>query len=222
MKKFYLYIFLLFIIIISISYFNTFSETIYKESFNFKKKNYILLGDSILKNNNYVESGNSLEDLMYKNTNYKTICLAEDDSEIINIYSQVEKILPIYNSNLSTIFLSVGGNDLLKYYNESNLDLIDNLFIKYENLIKFIIKKFDNINIVLLDIYFPTDNSIIKYHSIINIWNTKLYNFALNSSDKIISIIKLSNILTSPSDFTCKYEPSESGSKKILQTILLY
>ena len=70
MNYFYLYIFLLLCFIVAVSYFNTYMST-YNEGFNSNKQTFILLGDSILKNDAYVSDGESVDDLLKERTNNK-------------------------------------------------------------------------------------------------------------------------------------------------------
>ena len=106
MENFYLYIFILLCFIIAVSYFNTYMSSKYTsiESFNSDKQSFVLLGDSILKNDAYVSDGKSVENLLVERTNGKTTCLAIDHSKIVDIYSQVDKIPKelIFPSEIST------------------------------------------------------------------------------------------------------------------------
>ena len=116
MKYFYLYIILLVIFIIGVSYYNTFlSSQINKEGFN-NNKSIVLLGDSILKNNTYTSNGKGVDDLLIERNNGGVYCYAEDYSKITDVYSQIDNIPPQLNSQNTTIFLSSGGNDLLTHY----------------------------------------------------------------------------------------------------------
>ena len=164
MKYFYLYIFFLLCFIITVSFFNTYKNT-YKETFNSTKQSFILLGDSILKNDIYVSDGKSVNELLKERTNDKSICLAINDSKIDDIYGQIEKIPENLNTNYTTIFLSVGGNDILTNYVDNNETIDDDknlvlkkIFSEYKSLIKSITTKLPDANIVLLDIYYP-DNT---------------------------------------------------------------
>jgi hypothetical protein len=223
MKYFYLYIFLLLCFIIAVSFFNTYKNT-YKENFNSTKQSFILLGDSILRNDTYVSDGRSVNELLKERTNDKSICLAINDSKIVDIYSQIEKIPENLNTNYTTIFLSVGGNDILSNYvnnNETNDDtnlVLIKIFSEYKSLIKSIKQKLPDANIVLLDIYYPDNIKYKQYHSIINKWNNMIYNYA---SKNKYSVLKISGVLTSSDDFTFDIEPSASGSRKLVETILL-
>lgn len=221
MNYFYLYIFLLLCFIIAVSYFNTYMST-YNEGFNSNKQSFILLGDSILKNEAYVSDGKSVDDLLKQGTNNKSICLAVDDSKIVDIYSQVDKISENLNTNYTTVFLSAGGNDILNHYveqenNSSNTSILGTMFSAYKKLIESIRNKLPNANIVLLDIYYPDNMKYKQYHSIINKWNSMVYEYARENN---YSVLKISGILTQPDDFSLGIEPSSIGSKKLVDTIL--
>jgi hypothetical protein len=215
--------------IFAVSYLNTYLNTHlnikYKESFDSGKQSFILLGDSILKNNAYVDNGKSVEELLKEGTNGKTMCLAQDNSKINNIYSQLENIPEQLNNNFTTIFLSAGGNDILFYYveqenNIKNIDILDTMFDSYKKLIESIQTKIPNASMVLLDIYYPDSLKYKKYHPLIKNWNNKIYSYAIESKNNISSVLKLSNILTKPDDFSYGIEPSSNGSKKMVDTIL--
>jgi len=217
MKYFYLYIFILSIFIIGISY----KKTI--EGFN-SDKMYVLMGDSILKNNAYVADGKSVETLI-GDRNKQIITLAEDHSKISDMFMQVNK-LPIELNNSNTyIFLSAGGNNILAHYVDQNQDATDTsilnpMFSAYKNLIKSIQTRLPNAKIVLLDIYYPDNLQYKQFHSIIKEWNEMLYEFANNKKNNIYKVIRISNYLTKKEDFSFGIEPSSSGGKKIAELIV--
>jgi len=223
MKYFYLYIFLLICFIFIVSCFNTYINT-YKESFNSDKQRFILLGDSILKNDSYVSNGQSLHFLLKERTNNKTHCYAVDDSRIIDVYNQIDKIPYNFNNSNTTLFLSVGGNDILRNCVESNANCnktdLAPMFSAYKNLVKSIQTKMHNINIVLLDIYYPNNLKYKQYHDLINEWNRMVYEYASEPKNNISSVLKISNILTKEEDFTLDIEPSAIGTKKLVDNIL--
>ena len=197
----------------------------YSESFNSNKQSFILLGDSILKNDAYVLNGKSVCNLLLERTDGKTICLARDNSTISNVYNQVEKIPRNFNSNYTTVFLSAGGNDILTHYvekeNHSNdTSVLDSMFIEYKKLIKSIQTKLPKANIVILDIYYPDNSKYKQYHQIINEWNNMIYNYASQPQNNITSVLKVSNILTKNIDFSFGIEPSNIGGEKLVETIL--
>ena len=93
MKHFYLYILLLCFIIIAVSTFTHYYKYyILREKFGNNKvdKTYILLGDSIIKNNSYVKNGKGIDDILSEKTDGNTHCYAKDDSKIVDIYSQLD------------------------------------------------------------------------------------------------------------------------------------
>ena len=222
MDYFYLKIFGLILFIIAVSYWNTYMSSKYIEQFNSDKQTFVLLGDSIFKNDAYVSDGKSVENLLVERTNGKTICLAIDHSKIVDIYSQVDKIPDNLNSNLTTIFLSAGGNDILTHYVDQENDSTDTsilgtMFAAYKKLIKSIQKKLPNANIVLLDIYYPENMTYKQYHSIINDWNKMVYEYAGKNG---LSVLKVSGVLTQPDDFSFGIEPSATGGRKLVDAIL--
>lgn len=217
---------LFFITILYILYFYIIKK-LFKEGFiNQSNKNYVLLGDSILKNDRYVSDGNSIEDLLTERVKGKKIyCLAEDNSKIVDIYSQVSKI-PIYLNNKNTyIFLSAGGNDILSHYVDRNEDITDThvlkpMFSSYKNLIKSISNRLPNARIIVFDIYYPNNITYKQFHSIIKEWNNMIYGFTNDPNNNIYSIVKISDELTNTNDFSFGIEPSSNGGKKIVDLIL--
>jgi lysophospholipase L1-like esterase len=217
MSYFYLYIFILVIFIICVSYWNT-----YCEGFNSEKQTFILLGDSIFNNDQYVSDGKSVNQLLSERTNDKTICLAKDDSRISNVYDQVKQIDPYLNSTTTTIFLSVGGNDILSQAqnNSNNTQFLSTIFDNYKSLVTFIQSQLPNAIIVLCNIYYPNNSKYKQYHPIIDQWNDMVQTFARDPKNRIQGVFKVSSILTTPEDFIYEIEPSAIGSQKIVDAIL--
>jgi hypothetical protein len=220
MNYFYLYVFILITFIIAVSLYR--ENTYMKEPFNSDKQSFVLLGDSILKNNDYVSNGKSVDQLLIERTNGKTTCLAVDHSKIVDIYSQVEMIPEELNTNGTTIFLSAGGNDILTHYVDQANDSTDTsilgaMFGSYKNLIKSIQKRMPNTTLVLLDIYYPDNLTYKKYHMIIDEWNKMVYDYASKNN---ISVLKISGVLTKSEDFSFGIEPSANGGKKLVEAIL--
>jgi hypothetical protein len=220
MKYFYLYIFFLFSFIVLMSYYNTYKV----EGFINTTKTYILLGDSIFKNNAYVSDGKNVEKLVAEK-NENSFSFAEDHSKIVDIYSQINQIPVELNSSNSLIFLSAGGNDILSHYVDQNQDITNTsvlkpLFLSYKNLVKSIQTKLPNAKIILVDIYYPDNLQYKQFHSIIKEWNSMIYDFAENPKNNIYSVIRISSHLTRPEDFSFGIEPSASGGKKIADLIV--
>ena len=218
MEYFYLYIFILASFIIIISYYNTCNSI---EGFKSNKNLYILLGDSILKNDAYVSNGNSIESLIIEsNKNIK--CYAQDHSKIVDIYYQVNNISFDFNTPNTIIFLSVGGNDILTHYVDQNQDITDirPMFASYKNLIKTIQTRLPNAKLVLLDIYYPDNLKYKQFHYIIKEWNEMIYDYASNPKNHIYGVLRISTHLTQNEDFSFGIEPSSTGGKKIADLIL--
>jgi hypothetical protein len=230
MNYFYLKIFGLILFIFAVSYWNTYCSS-FIESFSSNKisRAIVLLGDSILKNNSYVPDGkavdNILEERSLKNDkNIELYSLAENNSKIVDVYSQINKIPLSVNNKTTTIFLSSGGNDILSFYVDQHGDISDTGFLNtmlaaYKKLIKGIQTRVDLCQIVLLDIYYPTSNQFAQYKPILEEWNSLIANYARENS---LGLLQISQIVTSNDDFTLGIEPSEKGGEKIAQSILDY
>lgn len=202
-----------------------------KEGFISNQNTLILLGDSVLYNNPYVEKGKAVTDFLQNNQSankkYKKkniYCLAENDATINDIYEQLDNI-PIdanalnanaLNANI-TLFLSVGGNDILQLSptdKNTNTNILIETCHRYKKLIETIQQRFPHMRLVLLNVYYPT--TIPRYYTLIKKWNT----FLINEYD--YDVLDLTQIMTEPTDFTFNIEPSVSGGEKISEKILEY
>ena len=215
MKYFSLYIILLLCFIVGVSYYNTY----YKEPFTTADNTFILLGDSILKNDAYVSHGKSVDELIKEIIRGKSICLATDHSKIVDVYDQVAQIPNI--DQPTTIFLSIGGNDILTHYVDKESDSTDThilktMFAAYKKVVSHLRDRFPKANIVLLDIYYPENIKYRQYHLIIKEWNTMIYDYADKEN---CSVLRVSRILTTPEDFTFGIEPSAAGGKKLVEAM---
>jgi len=225
MKYFYLYVLLLFFIIISVSSFTHYYKYyVLREPFSNNDKTYVLLGDSIIKNNSYVKNGKAVDDILNEKMNGNIHCYAKDDSTIVDIYSQLDYISTDLNKGSTTIFLSVGGNDILNNYADKevsvkDIKVLNPLFTAYKKLIKSIQTKMNDSKLVLLDIYYPANIKVSQYKPILEEWNKLITDFASTNN---LQVINISNILTESTDFTLNIEPSETGGEKIANNILMY
>ncbi len=222
MQYFYLYIFLLLSFIIIVSYWTTINTTV--EPFNSNKQTFVLLGDSILKNDAYVAEGKSVDSLLIERTNGKTISLAVDHSKIVDIFDQINNIPSDVNNNFTNVFLSAGGNDILSYYVDNNGNSKDEkplgpMFAAYKKLVKAIQTKIPNANMILLDIYYPENMTYKQYHPIISEWNNMIYDYAKKNN---YQVLKISTILTKQDDFTLGIEPSATGGAKLVSEMLAW
>ena len=236
--------FLLFLFVFLIIIFNLFLSCIKSKRENMENNNnnnhtnkvIILLGDSIFKNEKYVEQGKSVYSfLIQQNENERNIYnYATDESTIVDVYNQINQIPIDVNNENTTIFLSIGGNDIFEKFiqtqtqtqtqtnttGENTNQVLDAMFSAYKQLVKSIQTKMNKSNIVLLDVYYPQSIQIKPYHPIIRLWNNKINNYANNSSNNIQDILKISEILTQPADFVFMIEPSEAGGMKLAKYIL--
>ena len=227
MDYFYLKIFGLILFIFAVSYWNTYCSS-FIESFSSNKSSraIVLLGDSILKNNSYVPDGKAVDNIIEErnNKNIELYSLAENNSKIVDVYSQINKIPLDINNKSTTIFLSSGGNDILSFYVDQQGDPTDTEFLNtmladYKKLIKSIQTRMDLCQIVLLDVYYPTSNQFAQYKPILEQWNSLIATYARENS---LGLLQISQIVTSNDDFTLGIEPSEKGGEKIAQSILDY
>jgi hypothetical protein len=194
-----------------------------KEFFNLQKNQYfVLLGDSVLKNNDYVSDKKSVEELLLERTNGQTHCFAMDDASILDVYGQITNIPKYLNTKHTTIFLSVGGNNILSNFvedpnNNNDKNLLATIFTEYKELIRKIKTNLPYPKLVLFDLYYPPNLKYHQYYPIIKEWNNLLYKYI--KENRYYSF-KISNILTRDDDFTSDIEPSTIGSKKIVDSIM--
>lgn len=200
--------------------FNSYYNTI--EGFQ-TSKTYVLLGDSIFKNDVYVSDGKSVENLVAER-NKNIHCFAEDHSKIVDIYSQIDSIPQELDTSNTFVFLSAGGNDILSHYVDQNQDITNTSILRpmlasYKNLVKSIQTRLPKAKLILVDIYYPDNLKYKQFHSIIQEWNNMIYGFAENPKNNIYSVIRISQHLTKSEDFSFGIEPSSVGGKKIADLI---
>ena len=222
MQYFYIYILILLCFIVAVSYWNTYNS--FKESFNPDSDMFILLGDSILQNGIWISEGKSIDYILNERTKGKTLSLAVDGSKIVDVYSQINEI-PSNINKITRIFLSVGGNDILYHYVENNndptnTDVLIPMFSAYKKVVQAIQSKLPNANIVLLDLYYLDNLKYSKYHNVIGKWNDLIYKYAEDKKNNIEAVLKISEILTKPEDFTFDIEPSSIGGVKLVNEIM--
>jgi len=208
---FYFIIYFIILIIFVSSFstlFNYYYYFFFRENFINNEKTIILLGDSMLNNVNYLPLNQSIPFLL-KRENSSVFVFAEDNATINSVYFQLNEISIDYNNKNTFIFLSIGGNDLLKNKNNK-----ENIFKKYKLLIDSILSKMPNINLILLTLYYPFNDDFNKYHNVISWWNNQIFN---NYSKK--NIIITSKFMNSSSDFIFNIEPSFLGGNKIINEI---
>ena len=226
MNYFYLKVCLLICFIFAISYFNTYmnSKPIRETFSSSNNRTFVLLGDSILKNNAYASDGKGIDDLLLER-NKQTYSYAVDNSSVVDVYNQINEIPIDLNTPSTIIFLSAGGNDILNHYKESGGDISDTsvlstIFAAYKKMIKAIRAKMNQCKFVILDIYYPDNTKYTQYHPIISEWNKLIYDYENQPSNNINTVLRVSRMLTQNDDFTLSIEPSSSGGLKIADSIL--
>jgi hypothetical protein len=195
-----------------------------KEGMETMSRNVILLGDSVLQNKLYVKEGRTVEDILKRKIpNVSIYNFAKDDSTIVDVYEQLGKI-PVQLNNESTIvFLSAGGNDFLKNYQYDKGDPINKhdlevMFNAYKKLVSSIQARLPLSQIVLLDIYYPNNMKYSQYRPVLERWNQMLTTFVNKNNG--YKILKISELLVEPDDYTLNIEPSEVGGEKIVNKIV--
>jgi hypothetical protein len=188
------------------------------EGFEPRTQTIVLLGDSILKNNVYVKKG--VDQFLNDSTDRDVLSLAQDGAVIGTTYKQLEHIPGDLNTNTTVCVLSVGGNNIIEDYIKGSHQIEDNehlitLFDSYKDLVKRLREKMNKAAILLLDIYYPTDEQYKEYYPLIRRWNQMQSEFA-DTGD----VVKISKTLTQPRDFVFAIEPSDKGGKKIADSIL--
>lgn len=207
------------------------------------KTNIFLLGDSVLNNSQYVPYGNSvcsfLNTIINTNNLCQLYCFAENNATIYNVYNQFSNINISFNKETTILYISVGGNDILNFYDikKNNLNEIEIIFEVYKKLIESIKSRFPFIKIGLLNIYYPLSKQYQTYLKAIKKWNDLLYshyglstikylNTRTNSNiivfnnnniniNNNIYVLNIDEIMNSSSDFTHNIEPSIKGGEKI-------
>ena len=207
------YLFILFIILY-------FYFSFYKENLtNMNNKKIVLLGDSILENSSYASP--CILDIL-QNTSFSVLALAQDNATIESTYLQLHDLPSSLNNRNTFIFVSVGGNDILKKYvykdiqNDKHQN-ITNIFHEYKSLILSLKTKMNLSNIILLNIYYPYSSYYKSYYSLIREWNELLKDFCLKNGFKLLNIAEY---MKSEEDFSFDIEPSSIGSQKISKDIL--
>ena len=215
MKYFWIYCLFLITIILFFSYYN--STMI--EGMKNKVETIVLLGDSIFQNNNYVPPNHSIEDLLNDTIPIQSIVLAEDNATIYNIIQQYNKMPIVLNNSTTYMYISIGGNDLLNFYENNDVNDLTSFNMIWNLYRSTILQLSKNTlcTIILTDIYFITDPNYSKYLPIIKKWNTNLYQFAKKHNFKVF---KISEILTQPQDYTNSIEPSSIGGEKMVNSFI--
>ena len=221
-----------------------------------ERKNIVLLGDSVFFNDPYVKAGNSVCDkLKVKIANQgkqsKLYCLAENDALMVDIYQQLDNVnRDALNNKNTTVFISVGGNDILNFYKNLSINPNDNknenknntqdnntqansvdpenmkvLFNAYIKLIDAIIARLPLVQVKLFNIYSPLSKDYLIYNAPIRKWNGLLNaKFQLDTKFqpyRNVTIINNFGFMNQRADFNYDIEPSPIGAEKIANAIMI-
>jgi len=191
------------------------------------KDNIILMGDSVLNNSIYVPAGKSVYDIL-KTKISKVLNLAKDGATINDLYEQLDKIPIELNTSDTYIFISAGGNDILRGNNTFDLTKntkltntdIKQLFNTYMNFLKALRVKLSNVKINIINLYLPANPRYQSYKSSIDQWNSLINEYS-SKIGEMYNVVDLNSLLTKPEDFVYDIEPSETASEKIAYLIYL-
>ena len=204
------------IIIVGCAFFKSFKEGLTNNDDNY---NFVLIGDSVLNNSNYVPSGKSVVDNLKTKTT-KVFDFAKDGATINDCYSQLDKIPLELNKTETSIFISAGGNDILNKRGQLTSPEVRQLFNNYMEFIKAVRTKFGSAKINVLNLYLPANPRYQSYKTSIDQWNQLIKEYS-SKIGEMYNVIDLATLLTSPEDFIYDIEPSETASQKIANAIYL-
>lgn len=132
-----------------------------------------LIGDSILEHSKYITDKSTLETKLkeeYGDDN--VVMLARDNAKIKDVYRQI-KTLRGDNDNKGnmTVFLSIGGNDILEKIEDKTINdiTLDDIYNSHKEVVKMI--KGLDVRLCILTIYKPPFLKFFNYHRYIDRWN---------------------------------------------------
>ena len=128
-------------LVIMVLFFTIFNQNIFsyfKETFT-EKDQIILMGDSMFANEDYVYYNEAVANHLLKR-HYNTLSVAKDGAVIKDLDGQLSKIPERHKKKENLIFISIGGNDILKEYdkkiaNKSDMKMISEIFKDYKNAV---------------------------------------------------------------------------------------
>lgn len=181
--------------------------------------NIVLIGDSILNNSNYVNIDKSVFGILKTKTN-NVFNFAKDGATINDCYNQLNNIPIELNKPETYIFISAGGNNILKNNIQLDESTIKTLFNDYIDFIKAVRSKFSNAKLNILNLYLPSNPRYQSYKSSIDQWNNLIKQYS-SKVGEMYNVINLDTLLTNANDFVYDIEPSITGSQKIANVIYL-
>lgn len=208
-----IYVGFLILIIVSCAYFKSKREGLTNIN------NIVLIGDSILNNSNYVNSDKSVFAILKTKTN-NVFNFAKDGATINDCYNQLNNIPIELNKPETYIFISAGGNNILKNNIKLDESTIKTLFNDYIDFIKAVRSKFSNAKLNILNLYLPSNPRYQSYKPSIDQWNNLINQYS-SKVGEMYNVITLDTLLTNAKDFVYDIEPSITGSQKIANVIYL-
>ena len=171
---------------------------------------YICIGDSILNNENYVGTNNSVIYKLSKHINILNV--STDNAKVDDVMKQISNIHS--DEPNKSVILSVGGNNLL--------DMEDGYTVygQYTIVVRYILKNIvsGNGKLYLVNLYYTKDKQMDIFHPVILSWNSLLETLSKDYSN--IRLVDISTRLVDAKDFTHVIEPSVLGGEKIVSAIL--
>jgi hypothetical protein len=202
-----LIVFISVIIIFSCAYFKSLKEGLTNNN------TIILIGDSVLNNSNYVPEGKSVVSVL-ESKSKNIVHLAKDGATLMDLYSQLDNVPVELNKSSSYVFISIGGNDLLK----NNGTNVKALFDKTMLFLSALRARLGSTKINMLNLYLPANPRYRSYKKSVDEWNKWLEEHS-NKIGEMYNVVDIHSLLTEPADFVYDIEPSELGSKKIANAI---
>jgi hypothetical protein len=216
---------------VSVYYFISYFLNKPKEGLTVSGKNIILLGDSILANDNYVPREKSVinqlnEMITANNLNIQVKRHAYDNQHLIDLkHSKLLKHPNYYrqfNASPNYFIISIGGNDLLKYLKgiddeatrvNKTIDIFEKGLMPSINKLK---QYYPYSKFYFLNLYYPDPTKYSKFTNSITKWNSLLNT---NASTNNYTVIDITDLKYNSGDLTYEIEPSVTGGTKIAQKI---
>ncbi len=212
MKKNTLILFFL----IAVIFINIFTETKMIENMELKKRDVVLVGDSVFDNQNYVDHHKSVNYLVTHNKIINGKVVARDSARVKDLNNQLNSIKSDISNKKKTIFISIGGNDILTFTKKNYINSLNTVFTAYEKTLD----KYDfQCKLVLCNIYVPYVKKNTLHEMCVELWNSKLSQYCESKKYKLFDLSKL---LYKKNDFIDEIEPSEIGSEKIVSKLIEY
>lgn len=186
----------------------------------------VLIGDSILDNAIYVESGSAVEQLLQTSLPGTEVSLLAVDGDVT---TDVARQLKRFPDKASHVFVSCGGNDALGLYNllDTKINSVFDALVllnaakekfrsNYRKMLKSIIKKHRNLHVCTVYNRPPTLSAAEL--TLLALFNEVIIEEAVL---RHVPIIDLRVICSEPSDFSdsSPIEPSRQGGQKIVDAI---